>query len=146
MATTVTPARRGRPRKIESFADWMDRIDKEVDEAARKIERKPPTYSSLNSAQRKIVQVLIDHLRGLPELEPGESPFTKYDTVNRILTELFRAKFPEWKDTPRINGHLDVDRLPEGESQFYMWMLRNCACRTVPNHQARAPRLEEDDD
>ncbi len=130
MATTVAPTRRGRPRKIESVADWMARIDKTVDEAARKIESKPPTYASLNPAQKRIVELLIEHLRGLPELHQGENFYEKYEAMNIILTELFKAKFPAWLSAPRTRtGRMNPDHLPAGEGKSLEWMLRNCACR-----------------
>ena len=59
-----------KPQK-ESYADWMARIDCEVDALARQMERKPPTYDTLHPAQRKIVGMLIAHLRSLPKLKPG---------------------------------------------------------------------------
>lgn len=134
MPTTIAPTRRGRPpRKIESIADWMARIDKEVDEAARKIERKPPTYASLNPAQKRIVELIIEHLRGLPELARGEDCYEKYETMNVILTELFKAKFPAWLSAPRAkSGRMDANALPAGECKNLRWLLRNCASRMAP--------------
>jgi hypothetical protein len=133
MATTVAPARRGRPRKIESIADWMARIDKEVDEAARKIERKPPTYASLNPAQKRIVELLIEHLRRLPELERDEDFYEKYWSMNVILTELFKEKYPAWLSTSRSKyGRMDPKKLPDEEGKNFRWLLRNCACLMPP--------------
>ena len=114
--TTNTPApdkRRGRPRKVEPYADWMARIDASVDTMARKMERKPPTYAYLHPAQRRIVRMLIEHLRSLPELAQGGNCYDKpeYLTVNRILKEMFLAKYPAWAQAPKGGGCWDVDKL-----------------------------------
>src|SRR5262249_53958181 len=76
--------RRGRPRKKESYADWVARIDAEVETTARQMERQPPTYAWLHPAQRRIVQMLIEHLRSLPALQQGEGYFEKpeYGWIN----------------------------------------------------------------
>jgi hypothetical protein len=76
------------------------RIDAEVDAMARKVQEDPPAYAWLHPAQRRTVQVLIEHMRSLPDPSPGESGFDKPEysiVVNALLTRLFRVKYPDWK-------------------------------------------------
>lgn len=122
--------KRGRPRKVESFADWMARVDAEVDTMARKVAKDPPSYAWLSAAQRRIVQMLIEHMRALPELGDAENVYDKkeYSFVNRILTNLFRAKYPEWTQLSKDGAH-DVGCIPNGEGEVFKWILRNCAGR-----------------
>jgi hypothetical protein len=144
--THDTSKRRGRPKKVESYADWMARVDASVDAMARTMERKPPTFAYLHPAQRRIVQMLIEHLRALPEIREGESAYEKreYGTVNRVLKELFLAKYPAWAQAPRCaSGSFDVGTLPGNEGTNFGWMLRNCAGR-APIELTRAS--EHDDD
>lgn len=124
----VAQKRRGRPRKVESYADWMARVDAQVDSMAREVAKQPPTYAWLHPAQRRIVQMLIEHLRSLPELKAGESAYGKedYSPVNQILTVLFKCKYPEWQLRTKT-GNLDVFGIPNGEGKDFGWMLRNCA-------------------
>lgn len=142
--TKSTPARRGRPRKVESYADWMSRVDAEVDAAARSMERKPPTYAYLHPAQKRIVQMLIEHMRSLPELRKAENCWEKkeYLTVNRIVRLLFAEKYPEWEDKPRLKDGWDVSQIPNQEGKVYEWMMRNCAGRSPAKVAAR----DTDDD
>ena len=97
-ATTVRTVKRGRPRKVESYADWMARIDAQVDEAARRAEKLPPSFTSLHPAQRRLIQMFIDYLKRLPGLAPNESVFEKqeYRFVNYLITDIFIQKYPEW--------------------------------------------------
>src|ERR1035441_5143288 len=97
-AMTTTNARRGRPRKVESYADWMAHIDAQVDAAARDIERKPPTYAYLHPAQKRIVQMLIEHMRSLPTITAGEDECAKpdYQIVKKLLSNLYEKKYPNW--------------------------------------------------
>lgn len=126
--TKTTPARRGRPRKVESYTDWMSRIDASVDTMAHKMERQPPSYAYLHPAQRRIVQMLIEHMRSLPEITGGEQSYMKpeYVTVNGILALLFKAKYPFWTERT-TNGHLNLTGLPNGEYATFTWLLHNCA-------------------
>jgi hypothetical protein len=129
-------------RRVESFADWMARVDAEVEETARKIERRPPTYAWLHPAQRRIVQMLIEHLRSLPELHPDEDPHHRqeYCHTNQILTSLFLAKYPNWTQRTK-SGLRDGEAIPNGEGEQFSWMLRNCAGRAP----AETPRFENED-
>lgn len=128
-ALDVRPAPR-RKRRPESFADWMARVDAEVDQAARAIAKKPPTFACLHPAQRRIVQMLIEHLRSLPALQSGESALMKkeYGTINIVLTALYVHKYPAWKCRLH-SGHRFVDDLPDGECAVFQKMIRNCAGR-----------------
>lgn len=82
---------------MESYAGWMARIDAQVDDMARKMERQPPTYTWLHSAQRRIVQMLIEHLRSLPELKSGESALDKPDPLRgaRLFSLFGTSREPE---------------------------------------------------
>jgi hypothetical protein len=122
--------RRGRPRKVESFADWMARVDCEVDAMARAVAKEPPSYAYLHPAQRRIVQMLIEHMRSLPELKSGEDALNKpeYEYINRITTHLFKWKYPSWTQTTK-GGSLALEAIPNGEGKTVDWMLRNCAGR-----------------
>ena len=148
VTTKSTPARRGRPCKVESYADWMSRVDAEVDHMARSMERKPPTYAYLHPAQKRIVQMLIEYMRSLPELTAGENIWHKkeYRPVNTILKELFLAKYPEWARAPKTtNGSWDSNALRASESKVLEWMLRNCAGRS-PAEVAAQDITDDDDD
>ena len=114
----------------------------EVEETARKMERKPPTYAWLHPAQRRIVQMLIEHLRSLPELHAGENAFDKRecDHVNTILMHLFLAKYPNWTQRTK-DGFRDGSAIPNGEGEQLSWMLRNCAGRAP----AETSRFEDED-
>jgi len=142
MAKTKISGTARRPRKIESYADWMARIDAHVDTMARRVEREPPSYAWLHPAQRRIVQMLIERMRMLPEIRNGEDVFAKpeYFHVKRIITHLFRAKYPDWN--PQKDGIRYVSEIPNGEGDQYCWMLRNCAGRAP----AEKREIERDDD
>ena len=129
-AMTTTKARRGRPRKVESYADWMAHIDAQVDAAARDIERKPPTYAYLHPAQKRIVQMLIEHMRSLPEITAGEDECAKpdYQIVKKLLSNLYEKKYPNWV-AKVAGGTRYVMDIPNGEGRHYLWMLRDCAGR-----------------
>ena len=66
--TTPVLKRRGRPRRKESFADWMDRLDMQVDREAERLTAERTILRPLSPGQRRIVQMLIEHLRRLPTL------------------------------------------------------------------------------
>jgi hypothetical protein len=92
--------------------------------------------------------MLIEHLRSLPELEQGKGCFDRaeYGPVNRILKELFAAKYPAWALEPRLSaGNWDVYKIPNGEGREYEWMLRNCAGR-APIEELKAVASGDDDD
>ena len=78
--------------------------------------------------------MLIEHMRGLPEIQLGESAYkkTEYTTMNHVLYELFKAKYPQWTQTIPGKGNPDVGGLPNGEDKNYTFMLRNCAGRALP--------------
>lgn len=131
-----------RRKKPTSFADWMAKLDADVTDMARKMERKPPTFADLHPAQRRIVQMVIDHLRGLPGIGADENEFSKpeYVAVNRILSELFTVKYPGWVvRAGRVRR--DIEDIPNGEGKAFSWMMRNCA-----GHAVVEPGDEGDDD
>lgn len=144
-STQTTPQqghRRGRPRRVESFSDWMCRIDSQVEAAYRKVCERPPAEHLLSPAQRRIVEMLVEHLRSLPQIGPTENAYKKpeYEHVNVILTRLFQAKYPSW--TARTSDGLHVaEEIPNGEASTLYWLLRNCAGR-APEELAD----DEDDD
>ena len=142
---TTTKARRGRPRKVESYADWMAHIDAQVDAAARDIERKPPTYAYLHPAQKRIVQMLIEHMRSLPEITPNESECDKpeYRIVGKLLSNLYETKYPQWAKA--ADGVRYVMDIPNGEGRPYLWMLRNCAGRAPIEIETVAACPDDDD-
>jgi hypothetical protein len=135
-------ASRGRTRKMESFADWMVRMDTQVEAMAARVCTKPPAERLLNQHQRRIVEMLIEHMRSLPRLAVGENPYKKkeYDHVNVILTKLFEAKYPEWKQRT-ADGLKSVDAIPNGESAVFHRLLRNCAGRAPE----KVAEYEDDD-
>jgi hypothetical protein len=144
--THATTKRRGRPK--ESYADWMARIVASVDAMARTMERKPPSFAYLHPAQRRIVQMLIEHMRSLPELGRDEWPFKKaeYTTVSRILKELFLAKYPEWARAPKmLDGCWDVAQLPAREGD----VITSCSATALdvlhPSQPPRASRMTTSD-
>jgi hypothetical protein len=121
--------RRGRSRKVESYSDWMARIDAEVDAAARatvKEARKPP--ATLCPAQHSLVEMLIEYLHGLPELTKGENALEKeaYFPIQMLLFGLFSAKYPEWAKGRR-GSQLNIKEIPNGDGRQFEWMLYNCA-------------------
>jgi hypothetical protein len=77
--------------------------------------------------------MLIEHMRSLPRLQPGENAYEKkeYFHVNTILTRLFRAKYPEWTQTTK-SGSWDVNTIPNGEAWLFSKLLRGCAGAPVP--------------
>jgi hypothetical protein len=127
---TTTTRRRGRQRRTESFSEWMARIDTQVEAAYRQVSSRLPVERLLSPAQRRIVEMLAEHLRSLPELGPGEDAYGKpeYHNVNVILTELFRAKYPHWT-AKTSNGTHDVGALPKDGYPTFERLLRNCAGR-----------------
>ena len=136
----ATPsASRGRPRQAESYTDWMARMDTEVDVMARKL-CAVPAARQLTGPQRRILEMLAEHMRALPLLQPGESPYDipAYLHVRCILTRLFRAKYPDWKVGK--DGEWWIDSIPAGECAVYDDLFRNCAGR------APAPAAFSDDD
>lgn len=141
---TVTPRRRGRPRKTESFAAWMARIDAEVSAKVRQVEKEPPLFADLHPAQRKIVLMMIEHLRSLPRLQPGESPWGKreYRLVNTLLGDLFEIRYPEWKLRNGESKRFITD-LPHGEGQNFEYMLKYCAGAPISSDPLV---VDEDDD
>lgn len=141
----MTPAKpkRGRPPKKESFASWLQRIDAEVETAAREAAKQPLSLSELPPGQRKIVEMLIGHLRTLPRLRGREEFWRKpeYGHINGILTRLFRAQHPEWDNSPRLrDGSFDETQLPQAARDDFRFMLENCA-----GSRTRS-RPDEDDD
>src|SRR5262245_43582428 len=115
MPNDTTGKKRGRPRTVESFSEWMARIDIEVTKAAEKFSRKVPAKRALTGPQTRILEMLADHMRSLPAPLANESHFSKpaFSTMNEILTTLFKAKYPAWVGTKRAkNGSMDVEALP----------------------------------
>jgi hypothetical protein len=121
--TTVqtTQKRRGRPRKQESFANWMARIDAEVDAVARKMERQPPTYAWLHPAQKRIVEMLNEHMRSLPSIGPSEDECQKpeYLLVKTFLVGFYERKYPNWVRLPG-NTSRYINDIPNGEGKDFL--------------------------
>ena len=83
MENPQTAGRRGR-RKTESYVEAM----------AQKICTRLPAEKALTGSQRRILEMLAEHLRSLPVLAQGENAYGKrqYYHVNCILVQLFQAK------------------------------------------------------
>lgn len=149
MATTTTvlaQSKTRRPRqKTDSFADWMARMDTQVEAAARKICNRVPMERVLNGAQRRILEMLAEYLRSLPALNCNESPFDKpgYARINIILEQLFSAKYPDWVARPSQAKRVIAD-LPNEAVTAYRFLLRNCAGRAP--EQPEQPEQPEDDE
>jgi hypothetical protein len=106
----MTPAalKSALPIRAESFAEWMARADMEVAMTAAAIsgaEKKIApsadfSYERLHPAQRRIVQMVVELLQGLPRPLPGNPNWDTdaYGPVRRILRELFLAKYPTCVD------------------------------------------------
>ena len=145
-ATRVPARRRGRPRRVESFSEWMARIDIEVEQQARKVEARLPADRLLTCHQRRIVEMLIEHMRSLPVIPAGEdcTNHSAYGTMNFILTHIFRAKYPSWQKR-FLNGSMDLDGLEYEPRMLFLQLLRNCGGYAAPDYAASS-RSEDDDD
>lgn len=143
--TQTVTRRRGRPRKVESFSDWMARIDIEVEEMTRKAHAESPASKVLTGPQRRIVEMLAEHLRFLPVLQKGEDPRTKpeFKRIWNILHELFIAKHPEWQ--PRKDGIRYTNDLPRGQHANYEYLLRNVGGYAPPECCGRDDDDDDDD-
>ncbi|HWQ96468.1 MAG TPA: hypothetical protein VN538_00045 [Clostridia bacterium] len=130
MTVAIKGQRRGRPRRVESFSEWMAKLDSQVEATYQKVAKRLPVERLLSPAQRRIVEMLVEHLRSLPEIAPTENTYNKpeYKHVNSILTRLFQAKYPQWTAKTK-DGSYDVGAIPNGESSTFYWLLRNCAGR-----------------
>ena len=135
MPKTKPTSRRGRPRRAESFAEWMARVDTQVETAYRKVCAAPPAARLLNAHQRRIVEMLVEHMRSLPQLQPGEDPYKlpAYSRIRAVLTNLFRAKHPDWK--PDNMGFYWVDGIPAGDCAVFERLFRNCAGRAPEEYE-----------
>jgi len=105
-------------------------MDTQVEAEAARVCAKLPAERLLNQHQRRIVEMLVEHMRSLPQLAAGEKAFGKkeYQRINSILTHLFCAKYPTWdKLTP--DGRYDVDEIPNGEGKVFCRLLNNCGGR-----------------
>jgi len=145
---TAEPAkRRGRPRKQQSFAEWMLAVDAEVSAMVKKVEKEPPMYTHLGPSQKRLVEMLIAHLKTLPRLGDSERVYDKkeYGCVNTILCALFLAKYPNWTERSSDGRHA-VDKLPNGEGKTFEWILRGCAGGTGPMEPVHQDDDDEDDD
>jgi hypothetical protein len=122
--------RRGRQRRTESFSEWMARMDTQVEATYRQVASRLPIERLLIPEQRRIVEMLVEYMRSLPLVQPGEDPWEvpTYDPMRTILRTLFRAKHPDWK--PDRNGTYLLDSLPAGQGAEYIRLLRNCAGRS----------------
>ena len=138
-------ARRGRRRAPEAFADWMARIDSQVESEYRRVCKAPPMARLLSANQRRIVEMLAEHLRSLPALKDGEDFYKKpeYNIINRLLVEVFLAKYPQWTQTTET-GSRYVGALPNGEGKVFERLLRNCAGR-APEERERQIGSDDDD-
>lgn len=140
-----TPSKSTRRRRTpESFADWMARIDDEVEEMVRTVSRKVPAWEHLNPHQRRICEMVAEFLRSLPALNEGEDPFNKpaYLPVKAIISTLFSVKYPQW--TQSKDGLRYIDNLPGNEPAVYRRLLTHCASQRFEN--LAAERQEEDED
>lgn len=100
-------------------------MDTQVETMAEKVCKQPPAAKLLNPEQRRIVEMLIEHMRNLPPLQRGENCYNKpeYRVVNSLLTDLFGKKYPEWTKKTS-NGLKDVDAIPNGEGAVFALLLR----------------------
>jgi hypothetical protein len=75
-------ARRGRPRKVESYADWMARIDAEVESLAAGMgaTRKASEYIKLT---QKLLEALAEALALAASRAPQQITDAEYDRRTR---------------------------------------------------------------
>ncbi|HWQ55917.1 MAG TPA: hypothetical protein VN442_19670 [Bryobacteraceae bacterium] len=119
-------------------------MDSQVEAAYQKVAKRLPAERLLSPAQHRIVEMLTEHLRSLPEIAPTENTYNKpeYKHVNGILTRLFQAKYPQWTAKTK-DGSYDVEAIPNGESNTFYWLLRNCAGR-APEEAADTDGRDDD--
>lgn len=130
--------------RVESYAEWMARIDDQVEAEFQKVTKRPPLYRWLSTSQRGIVEMLVEYLRTLPELASGEDAFEKasYVPAKLILTRIFQAKYPEWK--ARRDGIFYIDDIPNGGDRVYTRLLKGCGGR-IPVEPVQSAAEEDDD-
>ena len=122
-------------------------MDTECEIEVRKMSSRLPAERLLTTEQRRIVEMLAEHLRNLKPIPSGESAYSypEYTHVNVILTQLFKAKFPHWTKRA-LDGCMDLDGLPRDAHLDFERLFRNCGGRYVTELGAAEAAADLEDD
>ena len=82
----------------------------------------------LTPAQRDLVAIFVQYLRGLPAYVDENSKSwdsQEYEPVNQILLKHFRDQYPDWQPAKADNRY-DINDLPD-EGERYRYLMENAA-------------------